>query len=104
MTADLQVDAPDSLGSAAEDLSVGAPLATPKSILTLSARPEEVLAHRGSSEPRIEPCVCGGSIVIWPGESIGAAIRAHQTTLLHETWRWKAGITETELRALWGDR
>lgn len=87
-----------------EDLSVEAPLATPKSYLTLSVGPEQVLVPSGGPTEHVEPCVCGGEIVVWPGESIAEAVADHQVTLRHETWRWKVGILETELRALWGDR
>lgn len=91
------------------------PKYTPKSELTLSAGPEDFLADSGAlteaiSDPaaralaRREPCACGGEITALPADDIAPRVALHNRSLQHWAWRWARDITESELRALSGDR
>jgi hypothetical protein len=99
MTDDLRVDRPNSSPGAAEVRSVGAPLTTPKSILTLSARPEDVPVPSGPlTDLRSERDPLTPELLA----EIHPALRAWS-----EAWADMEGVdrlTESELRALWGDR
>jgi hypothetical protein len=95
---------PNTVTTVPEVQSVEPPVATPKTDLLLSAVPELEPVAEGSPADRVEPCACGGESSAPAWECSRRAVAFHQAGLQHQEWRWRQGITESELRAMWGDR